>query len=196
MSQNILLVSDLMIKERTAIHGNIDPKLIYPDIKAAQDMYIEPILGTALFNKLLSIVDDDSINTDAVLIQYKNLLDRYIADTLILYTLKELPLGLSYQFWNKGVVRKTGDNTELPSMSDLIDLSNRYKDRAEFYAERLRKYLMQYASQYFSEYLNGNNTIDSLRPGHKAFTNPIYLGDTKDPYCNDMGFNGKPYSDV
>jgi len=113
-----------MIKERTSIHGNIDPKLIYPDIKVAQDMYIHPILGTALYNKLLS-----DINGSGPTGEYKTLIDKYIADTLIWYTLSELPQNISFQFWNKGVVRKQGENTELPSMSELIDLSNRYKNR-------------------------------------------------------------------
>ena len=52
MSKNILMLSVALLKERTAIHDNIDEKLIYPEIKAAQDMFILPVLGSALFNKL------------------------------------------------------------------------------------------------------------------------------------------------
>ena len=62
MSLNILLISDTMIKERTAIHGNIDPKLIYPEIKFAQDSKILPILGTRLYNKLQTIISDGTIS--------------------------------------------------------------------------------------------------------------------------------------
>jgi hypothetical protein len=53
MSRNIIMISEAVLKERSVIHDNIDPKLIFPDIKAAQDLYIEPILGTALFDKIL-----------------------------------------------------------------------------------------------------------------------------------------------
>src|ERR1044071_739508 len=144
MSKNILLVSDEMIKERTTVHGNVDPKLIYPHVKLAQDMYIEPIIGTSLYNKLLDGVDNNNLSGD-----YKTLVDIYIVDSLMYYTLSELPQTLSYQFWNKGVVRKQGEDTELPSMSELIDLSNLYRNRAEFYSQRLRRYLLQNAPTKF-----------------------------------------------
>lgn len=186
-----------MIKERTAIHGNIDPKLIYPDIKVAQDMYIHPILGTALYDKMQTIISNGTITSDAANVNYKTLIDRFIVDALIYYTLAELPTTISYQFWNKGVVRKQGENTELPSMSDLIDLSNKYKNRAEFYADRLRKYLIEKAASQFPEYLNPGNTADTITPEQRAFTMPIYLGDEgrDNPYCNPGGFNGQPYHD-
>jgi len=181
MSLNILLVSDTMIKDRTAIHGNIDPKLIYPDIKVAQDMYMLPLLGSALFDKLQTIIADGTISSDGTKSDYKLLLDKYIADALIYYTLSDLPTTLSYQFWNKGIVRKQGDNTQLPSMDELIDISNKYRGRAEFYANRARLYLKQNAATLFPEYLNPGSGIDTTRPEHKSYTLPIYLGDD----CNE-----------
>lgn len=197
MSENILLISDTMIKERTAIHGNIDPKLIYPDIKVAQDMYILPILGTALYNKLQTIISDGTIKSDATLINYKNLIDKYLVDALMYYTLSELPTTISYQFWNKGVMRKNGQDTDLPTMSELIDLSNKYKNRAEFYAQRLRLWILSNAATMFEEYLMPGSTIDTITPAQRAFTMPVYLGreGRDDPFHNRGGFNGTPYHD-
>lgn len=171
MSLSILLISDQMIKDRTPIHGNIDPQLLHTDIKVAQDMYIHPILGTALYNKLLS--DIDGSGPTGV---YKSLIDNFIVDTLIWYTMADLPTTLSYQFWNKGVLRKQGENTETPSMSELIDLSNRARNRAEFYANRLRLYLKQNSTTY-PEYLNPGSGVDDIQPENKSFTMPIFLGD-------------------
>ena len=170
MSRDILLISDTMIKERTAVHGNIDPKLLYPEIKVAQDMYIHPILGTALFNKLLTDVAAGTLAGN-----YKTLVDRYIVDALIYFTLAELPTTISYQFWNKGVLRKQGDNTELPSMSDLIDIASKYKQRAEYYANRMRLYLKEYDTL-FPEYISPGNGLDDIQPDNHAFTIGIYLG--------------------
>lgn len=191
MSLNSLLMSDEMIKERASIHGNIDAKLIYPDIKVAQDMYILPIIGTALYNKLQAAV---IANDWTAITNYKSLLDNYIVDALMYYTLAELPQTMGYQFWNKGIVRKLGDNTELPSMSELVDISNRYRSRGEWYANRLSKYLIQNAVAMFPEYLQPGNGIDTVIPDQKAFTMNIYLGDDNcNPYCNKGGFNGQPY---
>ncbi len=99
MSKNVLLISDDILKDRTAIHGNIDSKMLYPEVKVAQDMYIHPILGTALYDKIIDDVDAGTIAGD-----YKTLLDDYIIDCLLYYTLAGLPEALSYQFWNIGVV--------------------------------------------------------------------------------------------
>lgn len=172
MSKNILLLSVDILKERTAIHGNIDEKLLYPEIKTAQDMYIHPVLGTALYDKMINEVEAGSITGD-----YKNLLDNYIIDALLYYVLASLPEALSFQIWNKGVVRKQGDNTELPSMSDLIDLSNKYRVRAEWYAERLNKYLKQKAtSTFLPEYLTPGDGVDIILPENESYNMPIYLG--------------------
>lgn len=192
MSLNVLLIGDVIIKERTSIHGNIDPKLIYPDIKVAQDMYILPLLGSALFDKLQSLISANTLSASGNE-DYKLLLDKYIIDTLIYYTLSELPTTISYQFWNKGVSRKIGADSELPSMSDLIDLSNKYKNRAEFYAERAKRYLMAFAPTKYREYLNPGNTIETMNPNQKTFTSPIYLGGDDCGCGNNDWFPQQPY---
>lgn len=184
MSLNILLISDEILKDRTAIHGNIDAKLLYPEIKVAQDMYIHPILGSALYDKLLVDINASGTTTG----DYKILLDNYIVDPLLYYTLAGLPETLSYQFWNKGVMRKVGDSTELPSMSDLIDISNKYRIRAEWYAQRLTNYLKQYSSStVLSEYISPGDTLDTINPQNSPFTMPIYLGDRD--YCQSLDKN-------
>lgn len=195
MSANVLLISDVMIKERTAMHGNIDPKLIYPDLKYAQDAYIKPILGTALYEKLQALISDGSISQD-INADYKGLIDMYIADALIYYTMAELPETLTFQFWNKGVVKKTGQDTESLSMADILSIGARFKNRAEYYGNRMRLFIIDQSSrlQKFPEYTQPGSTIDTVNPNQRQFTNPIYMGDDRDnPYCNRGGFNGQPY---
>lgn len=182
MAKNVLLISDDILKERTSIHGNIDPKFLYPEIKAAQDMYLHPILGTALYDKIISDVDGGTIAGD-----YKALLDDYIIDCLLYYTLAGLPEALSYQFWNKGVIRKQGDNTELPNMSELIDISNKYRIRADWYATRLNNYLKAKATTSFlPEYLQPGDDIDTIVPDAESYNMPIYLGSD---YCPSLDKN-------
>lgn len=197
MSKNILLISVDILKERTDIHGNVDPKLIYPHIKYVQDAFIKPVLGTALFEKLQALIDGGTIS-NAGNADYKILLDDYLIDTIIWYVKSELQVDISYQTWNKGVVRKQGDGTDMPSMSELIDLAGRNKNKAEYYANRMKLFLIDQSSrlQKYAEYVNPGSTIDSVTPEQRAFTLPIYLGDDGcNPYCNPGGFNGQPYHD-
>lgn len=199
MSANIITMSAQMLKERTAVHTNVDEKLLFPDMKYVQDAFIEPVLGTALFNKIQSLISAGTIN-DIANADYKYLLDTYIVDAMINFTLMKLPVTMGFQFWNKGVVRKTGDNTELPPMVDLVDISNEYKNRGEHYANRLEKYLlaqMGLSPNKYPEYNLPGNSVDTVYPSRNEFTSPIYLGDSirDNPYCNPGGFNGQPYKD-
>ncbi len=130
MSKNTLFISVQSIKDRTGLHANVDEKLVLPEIKTAQDMYILPALGSALYNELQTAVDTATYTQ-----LQTTLLDDYIVDCLIYFVMSELPQGLSFQFYNKGLLRKTGENQESPSMQDMIDVANRYKARAEFYKQ-------------------------------------------------------------
>jgi len=176
MSLNILFISPDTIKERSGLHYNVDEKLIKPEIKTAQDIYILPAVGSALYNRLQSGVECNNLTCDE-----KTLLDDYVVDTLVNYVLSELPQGLSFQFYNKGLIRKSSDNTDLPSMQDLIDIANRYRARAEYYKQRLIKYLKQESAQgNFPLYLNYGSGIDDIKPDNDAYRASIWLGDD---YC-------------
>ena len=128
MSRNILFISVDTIKDRTGLHVNVDPKLVFPDILYAQDAYILPALGTALYERLQDGIECGDLTCDE-----ETLLNTYLTPCLVYYVMSELPMALSYQFYNKGVVRKSGDNQTEPSASELADVANRYSARAEFY---------------------------------------------------------------
>jgi len=182
MSKNTLFISVQSIKDRTGLHANVDEKLVLPEIKTAQDMYILPALGSALYNELQTAVDTNTYTN-----LQTTLLDDYIVDTLIYFVMSELPQGLSFQFYNKGLLRKSGENQENPSMQDMIDVANRYKARAEFYKQRLIKYLKQNNALY-PNYLNFGSGIDSIKPDNEGYTVSMYLGDA---CCNDNDYEGK-----
>ena len=174
MSLNVLFISVDTIKDRTGLHNNVDDKLVKPEIKTAQDMYILPALGSALYNRLQAGITANNLTSDEI-----SLLDNYIVDTLVNFVLSELPQGMSFQFYNKGLLRKQGDNSEYPSMQDMIDIANRYRSRAEFYKQRLIKYLKQ-NNVLYPLYLNFGSGIDAIKPEHDGYTSTIYLGDD---YC-------------
>jgi len=185
MSRNILFISVNTIKERTGLHNNCDEKLINPEILTAQDIYILPALGTALYNRLQDGIENNNLtNTETTL------LDTYIVPTLVYYVMSELPMGLSYQFYNKGLIRKSGEGQENPSAAEIIDVADRYRTRAEFYKQRLVKYLIDRSGfNTFSEYNNPGSTYDTIVPERQAYTTSIWLGD--DDNCKGMSFEEK-----
>ena len=170
MSRNILLISDQQIIERTALHGNIDPQLIYPEIKTAQDIYIVPLLGTALFDKL-----QNDIVSNVTSGNYYDLRINYIIDTLMWFVISELPMSINYQLWNKGVLKSTSESTETLTMTEIITLSDRYRKRAEHYSERLKRFLIEKSATLYPEYLNPGNGVDTILPNGSTFQMSIYL---------------------
>jgi hypothetical protein len=172
--RNTLFIGATTIKERTAVHSNIDDKSIMSEIKTAQDMYILPALGSSLYSRL-----QDGIENNNLTLQETALLDNYVTDTLVYFVLSELPVGLSYQFYNKGLVRKSSDNTDVPSMTELVDVANRFRSRAEFYKQRLIKFLRANINT-FPEYANPGATIDTIIPERDGYQASMWLGDEND----------------
>jgi len=171
MSKNVLMITPNLLKERSAVHTNIDDKLIYPEIKASQDMYIMPLLGSKLFNKIITDIENNALSG-----VYKSLVDDYLIDTLMAYVMMDLPQGLNYQFWNVGVVSVNKDGSNMPSKDDMFSIVDRYKTRAEFYAKRTMLYLMQEQGS-FPEYREQTGGLDSVYPNTTSFSSPIYLGE-------------------
>lgn len=184
MSRKILFITPQTIKERTGLHANVDEKLISPEIMTAQDMFIHPALGTALYNRLLDGIENNNL-TDAE----EGLITGYISDTLVYYVLSELPVGLSMQFYNKGLIRKSGEGQTEPSMQDMIDVANRYKARAEFYKERLILYVKETSSKgvLFQDYINAGSGVDTIHPERQAYTISVHLDDYADRYRRQPG---------
>jgi len=170
MSLNILLLKPSVLKDRTTVHKNVDDKLIYPEIKASQDMFILPLVGSGLFNKLLA-----DINANVLTGVYKTLVDDYLIDTLINYTMSQMVTTVNYQFWNTGVVSVQKDSAQIPSQSDMFAIVDKYKNRAEHYSKRARMYLLQNQGLY-PEYRAQNGGMDTVFPDQTSFTSPIYLG--------------------
>ncbi len=115
-----------VVKERMSLHDNVDDKLIYPEIKAVQDLYIMPLLGSTLFNKILNDIANNTLTGD-----YKDLMDNYLIMAICNYVMSELPEGLNYQFWNKGVSQKTVDNATQPTMSEMYSIVAKYSSMTE-----------------------------------------------------------------
>ena len=183
MSRNILFITPQTIKERTSLHNNVDEKLISPEIMTAQDMFIHPCLGTGLYERLQDGIENNNLTADEL-----ELLNVHITPCLVYYVISELPQGMSFQFYNKGLIRKSGAEQIDPTMQDIIDVANRYKTRAEFYKERLQRYLKEQSTKgKFNLYLNPGNGIDTIYPEREAYTASMYLGD--DCGCSAKGLD-------
>ena len=171
MSKNILFITEQTFKERTGASNNIDGKQLFPMIKVAGDIHIQPALGSRLYKRLQDGIVADNLTGAEI-----TLINDYITDALIWYTMSMLPMVMGYQLFSKGFLQKTAEESNTPSRADLEMIEDKYKAMAEFYKTRLIKYLQENYVLYY-EYFNVGSGLDVIFPEEKGYTCPIYLGD-------------------
>ncbi len=194
MSLNILFITESLVKSRTAISDAIDGKQILPVIKLAQDKFILPALGSGLYKRLQEGIDIGNLSQDE-----KNLLDNYITDTLLWFTIGEMVISTSFQFFSKGVLQKGAEESNNPSKGQLELLERKYMSNGEFYKQRLIDYLRENSTM-FAQYLQYGDGFDAIAPQIQAYTSPIFLGrrGSRRKVSNlDLPYNfNNPYEDT
>ncbi len=130
----VLFLSEATLKAESILQDNVDMKVVSPTIYDVQQYYILPILGTSLYNDVVSQVQSGTVSA-----AYQTLLDTYIQPTMIWYCRYELPMNMNYKYFNKAVGVQNADNMTPASIEEIAYITDRAKNKAEWYAERLTK---------------------------------------------------------
>jgi hypothetical protein len=174
MTNFVYFVSVSYLKDNTPLNENIDDKLLKSAIKESQEIYIRDIIGSGIYDELQTQAFNGTLtqlNT--------TLLDSYIAPCLKYYTLVESMLPLTFKFMNKSVASRNSENATPISTSELTLIEQRYRDKAEYYAERVRDYLKENPNSY-PKFLNPGTGFDVIRPKNTAVLGGFYLPGTND----------------
>ena len=180
---SIYLVTESYIREHTPINGNVDTKLITPNIAPAQDMFIQDILGSTFYDALLLSYDAQTLTADETSLVL--LIKPVLAYRAIEISLPFIHTTIS----NKGPVLQSGDNMASVDNTTLSYLRNEIKNRAEFYTARLDRYLQINGSKFplFISPGNADMQPDTTKPYDGDFA--TYPADcNNNQRCN--GFNG------
>lgn len=176
MTTDALWISETFLKDNSIINDNVDFQTLQPVIILCQDKYIHPILGTALFDSIA-----DQITSSSVSANNTTLLNLYVRKTLMWYILHESPPIFKYRFMNKGVMVKNSENSQPADLKEIQFLQNSFKQNAEWYAERITKFLIDNDATY--PLYRSNSDIDQIQPNNSNFTSSLYLGDDD---CEDV----------
>ena len=156
-------------KRNSVVNLNVDEELIHPQIIKAQNLNIERVLGTNLFDVLISEVANGTVSERMI-----TLLEDYIQPALVEWVTYSSILYFNYKITNKAVVKKSSDNSEASSLNEVNFLRQSIRDDAEYYTDRLAKYLCA-NEVLFPEYIEGNINDDDIVPSKKSFFGGIYL---------------------
>lgn len=165
--ENTLLISESKLKRFTDINNNLDVDLISSVIREAQIIHLTRLLGTKLYDKILSDVDGGTLTGD-----YKSLVDDYIQDALIYWSYYESLETIYLRPRNAGLVKPTGGENNIDADMALYDKKRQsVKNKAEYFSERLVDYLC-YNDSLFPEY--GSEQNEDIYPDMGTqFKSPI-----------------------
>ena len=147
----VLFVSPADVIKRTGINGNVDRDQMVQFIKIAQDIHIQQLLGTRLFEKI-----SNDISTSSLAGNYQSLLTNYIQDMVIHYAAIEILPYIHYKVANGGIYTKGSENGTNITKEDLDYLIQKERDIAEHYSRRFIDY-MSFNNALYPEYNTNNN---------------------------------------
>jgi hypothetical protein len=176
---NVLLISEQKLKDNTSINENVDSAELRFCIQQSQQIFLQESLGTNLLEKLYDLVENgtiDSVGNE----RYKELLNKYVQPTLIMYAYY---LGLDNFFvkWvNVGLVQNRNEQGTNIDLKTLQFLKQNAYNQAQFNDQILRRHLI-FRSGWYPEYTSGNLNDGQLPP------------DTDTPFKSAMTLPGGGY---
>jgi len=137
------LIDLASLKELSLIHENVENELLRVVLKRSQDMYIEPVIGTAQYNRLLQGVEDNDLTALEL-----TLVNDYIVIVLVIAAELRLADPVTTEIRNIGVGVVTEQNYTANTSSQMERTKDMtYKDLT-FYKNRLKRYLCENSSSY------------------------------------------------
>lgn len=175
--KEILLLSENNFRNNCNISSNIQSKFVISAIRESQSDY-EEIIGSTLYNKLIELVDDDTIS-DEENEKFKELLDK--SQMYLTYNaLTKILVISNYHIDNFGISQSKDENLENINLSDTFKLEAYYTNKVDDLAKRLQNYLKQ-NKDFFKDYC----PCEDIKPNlYSAASSSIFLG----------GVRGKTYS--
>ena len=163
----VLFISEEKLKDSTAINLNVDTNLLLPYVRQAQKLYVEPKLGTQLYDALKTKITGSSL-TGA----YQTLVDEYIGDMLPNWAFYHAIPFLRFKIENGNIFSKTSETGNSLSTEEAQHLREEVRNTAEYYTERMIEYITNNTSS-FPEY--SSNSGADINPDKNAYYNGMNL---------------------
>jgi len=170
MSQ--LLISQSYLIEKSVITNNTDFKYLTPVIEWVQDLKIRPLIGTNLYNEILTQTTPPTSLTAA----NQTLVDNYLLKTMLFYIMSDAVVTMRYKYSNIGiVVRNTSDAVAIGD-NEAEKLMDFYKNKAEEYGQLMVDYIIFNSTSYPAYFTNTG--LGNVKPIGDSFDIGIYLPPT------------------
>ena len=141
MSEDVLLTSENFVRTNGNISNNINGKYLLPSIREAQEIGLQSVIGTELFEKLKSLVGNGTIK-DEVNKAYERLLG--IVQFYLLYEVLTRICVISHVKLGNAGLTMAGDENHLDvlDLKDVFSMEDYYQNKSDFYRKRVQEYCL------------------------------------------------------
>ena len=160
-----LFINRTDLVRNSILDGNVDTDKFIQFIKIAQEIDVQQLMGTKLYEGLTTAIPNIDLAANA---RWKTLLDDYIVNMLIWYAQANYYPFAAYQIKNGGVFKHTSENSTSVDKNEIDFLVEKARTNAEWYSRRFIDF-MSFNQTTYPEYTN--NVNDDLYPSYSATFN-------------------------
>ena len=164
------------LKQDGFVNQNLENEYLYSAIDEAQGIFLREIIGDSLYETLQNKLSEVNING-----VYQTLLDSYVKIYLKYKVLALLCVPLNFKIRNIGIAQQFSNEVNTTSLEDTKYIQNYYEGKADFYANRLTKFLQ---TNDIPEYKCSSNQITEPNELHPVSS--IYLGNSKKRFLGSV----------
>ena len=160
-----LFINRTDLVRNSIMDGNISTEKFIQFVKLSQEIDVQQIMGTDLYNGLSAAMPniDDAANA-----RWKTILDDYIVPMLIWYAQSNYYPFAAYQVKQGGVFKHTSENSISVDKNEVDFLVEKARTNAEWYSRRFIDF-MSFNQAIYPEYTS--NTNDDIYPSYDSTFN-------------------------
>ena len=156
-----LFINRTDLVKNSILDGNVDTDKFIQFIKVAQQIDIQNLLGTDLYNKISADITSGAAGGTGLTGNYLTLVNTYVQPTLIWFAQMNYIPFAAYTIKNGGVFKGTSETAETVNKNEVDYLVDKAREYANYYSTRLVDYL-QFNTDLFPEY--NSNTDNDIHP--------------------------------
>ena len=151
-----LFINRTDLVKNSILDGNVDTDKFIQFIKVAQQIDIQNLLGTDLYNKISADIIAGNLSGN-----YLTLVNTYVQPTLIWFAQMNYIPFAAYQIKNGGVFKHSSETAQNVDKNEVDYLVSKAREYANYYSTRLVDYL-SFHNDLFPEY--NSNTDEDISP--------------------------------
>ena len=156
-----LFISRTDLVKNSIIDGNIDTDKLLGFLKVSQQIEIQNLLGTDLYNKISADIISGAAGGAGLSGNYLTLVNDYVQPTLIWFAQMNYIPFAAYRISNNGVLKGTSEQSQPVDKNEVDYLVGKAREYANYYSTRLVDYL-SFNDNLFPEY--NSNTNEDIDP--------------------------------